>query len=118
MSGASPVRTPDGLKRNLEAAAEVVSITDADSPYTMGANEYLIADSTAGPISVNLPDAKQGGEITVNHPAGVANDVTVVAESDQTVNGGALGGNLILNTNGFSTFRAARDAGVFGWYTA
>lgn len=39
-------------------------ITSADSPYTATANEYILADSSGGAITINLPNAAALGTAT------------------------------------------------------
>lgn len=106
-------RTPDGHKKVAEGVQNSVAIDDNASPYDLPVDTYLTADSTNGPITVNLPSAKNGDILTIAHPAGVANDVTLQAAANEQIDEGP--GPLAINTNGATSFRAVNSAGTFGW---
>ena len=70
----------------------VVSITDSDSPYTMTEDvEVVLADATAGVITVNLPAVATSTELfyTVKKTDGGANVVTVDTPGAETIDGSA-----------------------------
>jgi len=109
-------RTPDGFKKVADGVQVVATIAAADSPYDLASDTYLIANSTAGPITVNLPSAKNGDILTVSHPAGVTNDVTLVPQADELP-----AAPIVISANGETSFRAIRTVDgsgdpIFGWF--
>jgi len=108
------VRSPDGHVKAADAVQLFVSITDADSPYDLAQDVYLLADSAAAPVTVNLPTAREGDILTVSHPAGATQDVVLNPVAGETIDG--VAGARTISANGITSFRALRSAaGVFGW---
>ena len=76
-------------KRSLET---IVTITSADSPYTVPSWEYLVkADASSGVITVNLPTAVGNGskKISIIKIDSSGNAITVNGNSPETINGGS-----------------------------
>lgn len=73
-------------------ARTVTSITDADSPYTAGTDEgVILADATAGVITVNLPAAanSKGMVLTVKKTGTGINAITLDPNGAELIDGGA-----------------------------
>lgn len=67
-----------------------ITVTNAMSPYPVGANDYLIyVDVTAGPVELDLPDQATRGNLPViiKHVAGDAtvNNFTIDPFAGQTI---------------------------------
>jgi len=72
-----------------ESLKTVVTLNSGDSPYSATWNESIECDCTGGPILINVSTAVgQGGQgIEVIKIDAVANDVTIDANSSETING-------------------------------
>lgn len=68
---------------------EVTQITFADSPYTASWGDDLEVNSTSGAVTINLPTAvdNNGKWIYITKIDSTANDITVDANSTETING-------------------------------
>lgn len=80
-----------GNVANLTAGsiASLTTITDADTPFTLSDEAYLICDSTNSVLVVNLPAAATttGRAYRIKNSGAVANDVTVDANASETIDG-------------------------------
>jgi hypothetical protein len=82
-------------------------VTPAESPYTARFNEVVRVNTTAGPVTVNLPDqhGRAVGEgVTVKDVGGNAavNNITVAAVGTNTIDGGAT--DTIAAAKGFRKY--------------
>lgn len=106
-------RTPDGNRAIADAVQLFESITDADSPYDLDVNTYLLVDSSGGAVTVNLPSARNGDILTISHPSGGTFAVTVNPAAGELIDGAA---SDTLGADGITSYRATRTAaGAFGW---
>lgn len=85
----SPSGSRVDINANFAAARRltVVTITNADSPYTAGESDVILADATGGAITVNLPDAVVGDTYRVVKTDASGNAVTLDASGSGTING-------------------------------
>ena len=86
--------------RQLAGGADLVDekrgaghrISFADSPYTLRRDDYLVlADTSAGPIIVNVPDAREETEriYVVKKITTDTNTITLTAAAGNTIEAGA-----------------------------
>lgn len=82
----------------LGEVAPTVTVTNADSPFSVNsATNTVVADVSAGPITVVLPPAVQGKSVRVKrNGGGTQHHVTVEAGPGDTL----AGGNVILTEEG------------------
>jgi hypothetical protein len=100
----------DDLENGLPA--DDVQVVTAD--YAMTPDDRMVlADATAGPITVTLPSAATGGEAIVKKVDASANSVTVDGLATQQIDGLA---NAVLATQD-QTIRLVAD-GLLDWYSA
>lgn len=68
---------------------KLTTITDTDSPYTIGATANLICDTSSGVITVNLPAASGVTDrmYWIKNSGGAANNVTIDGNASETIEG-------------------------------
>jgi len=92
-NGGTGATTASGAITNLGAKAfldTVVTKVFADSPYSVTAtDEVVLADATAGAITVNLPTPTSGRRLNVKKIDSSANVVTVDTPGAETIDGAA-----------------------------
>lgn len=91
-AGDSPSTSRVNINANFAAARRltVVTITNADSPYTAGESDVILADATGGAITVNLlsaPDVVVGDAYRIVKIDGSGNAVTLDGDGSETING-------------------------------
>ena len=75
--------TPNGI-------INVTSVTDAQSPYTVTANDYYIGATGAGAsITINLPVGSNGRVLIIKSEAGQTSNITIVPNGAQTIENAA-----------------------------
>lgn len=76
----------------------ITPVTAADSPYTTNSGELLHVDTTAGPVTINLPPSGLDGILQISDVAGQAstNSITVNPNGTDTILGDT---GLIITTN-------------------
>lgn len=83
------LRVGGSTNSGIATFANVTSIDDGDSPYTVVANDSSIrCDTTSGSITVNLPAATGSGRTLNIKKLASANTVTVDGNSSDTIDGG------------------------------
>lgn len=91
-AGVQVVANPNGSNNMVisitEIAPNYTSVNNAMSPYTVTATDYFISiDSTAGPVTINLPDAPTTNrQFIIKDRVGqaLANNITVKSLSGVT----------------------------------
>lgn len=66
---------------------QLTTITDADTPFSLADEAYLVCDTTNGAITVNLPAAATvaGRIYWVKNSGAVANDATIDANGSELI---------------------------------
>lgn len=95
----------------------VVDVAAAASPYTPPANAgVLLVDTTAGPVTINLPLAasRHGSALLIKDKTGNAavNNITINPTGPETIDGLAT----VVLSNPYAFFRAVPKTG--GYYDA
>jgi hypothetical protein len=110
------LRNPDPAAINnikpLSPGDRVRRVTDSDSPVTAAADQFIVADATGGPITVDLPLAAfaRGKALTVIKEDAAANAVDLVASGTELINGA---GTLTLSAQ-YETATVQSDG--FNWF--
>ena len=87
----------------------ITVITNAESPYTVDANDYLLeCDCTAGAITINLPTAVGNTrELLIQKIDNSANAVTLEGFGGETINGALNNSDLDVQ---YEAFRLNADS--------
>lgn len=66
---------------------KLTTITDADTPFALGAEAYLVVDTTNSAITVNLPAAATviGRIYWIKNSGGVGNNATIDANGSELI---------------------------------
>lgn len=86
----------------------IATITNADSPYTIGSFSLVLADASAGPVTVNLPVASPELQrrIEIVKTDETQNPVTLTPQAPETIAGlpdypiYANGGYVVITSSG------------------
>lgn len=78
-----------GLTLTGSLTAKLTTITNADTPYTIGATVNLICDTSSGLITVNLPASSgiSGRTYRIKNSGSSGNNVTLDGNASETIDG-------------------------------
>lgn len=93
-----------GFDGDTSYSANITEIDDGDSPYALAdwiagdRHRTILADTTAGPITINLPQTSAQNDGKMLHVKVLGGyDVTITANAADKIEGSATGGSYILS---------------------
>ena len=110
--------TPSAFPSMLVASSQLRPTAVKTSAYTTTANEFVVADASAGTFPVNLPPANAAATqtIAVKKQDGSANPVTIASAGSDTIHGSTAGGQATINLSGIGDTCYLLSDGVANWY--